>query len=525
MTSAGPARLWLDLQGGSDALTLDPDHHVRVLLNGVPVGEALWDGLNPSRFEASFDAGILSDGANTLRLENLDTTGAFDSVVYLDRFAVEHPRQLVADAGRLEGRAPSSGLVRAAGFPGGALLLDVSGGTPSWLTPAVSGGEIVFPAQAQRRYLAVSPEAVLRPDVRSAGVPSLRTSSLQADWILIAPQELLPAAEPLVAHRESQGLRPMAVSLEQIQDEFGYGERSPQMIRDFLAHAYHHWTTPSPRYVLLLGDASSDPKGYLPTATRKDLLPSPPVKSMFLWTVSDPSLAAVNGDDAIPDLAIGRLSAGSLAEAEAAVGKILAFEESGQTLDGNAVLVADNPDRAGDFEANANDIASLLPDRQVDRIFLTQLGSGTRSAVLGAFDAGASLVSYVGHGSQALWASESILRSIDVALLKPQPRQPLMLTMTCSNGYFISPWLNGISERFVLERDKGAIAAFSPSGLSLDEAAHLYHRALVMQLEAGRHARLGDLVLAAQADYADTGAFPELLSLYHLFADPALRIR
>jgi hypothetical protein len=249
------------------------------------------------------------------------------------------------------------------------------------------------------------------------------------------------------------------------------------------------------------------------------------VKSTFLWTASDPLLGAVNGDDAIPDLAIGRLSAGSLAEAEAAVGKVLAFEQGGQTLSGKAVLVADNPDKAGDFEANANDIAALLSAREVERIFLTQYGAGTRAAVLGAFDAGAGLVSYVGHGSQALWASESILRSIDVALLQPQAKQPLMLTMTCSNGYFISPWLNGIAERFVLEGGKGAFASFSPSGLSLDEAAHLYHRALVHELQSGRHERLGDLVMAAQKAYSDTGAFPELLSIYHLFADPALGMR
>ncbi len=297
------------------------------------------------------------------------------------------------------------------------------------------------------------------------------------------------------------------------------------MIRDFLAHAYHHWAAPSPRYVLLLGDATSDPKGYLPTAARRNLLPTPLVKSTYLWTASDPWLAAVNGDDAIPDLAIGRLSAGSLAEAEAAIQKILAFEDSGQSLDGNAVLVADNPDLAGDFEANASDIATLLPGRPVDRIFLRQYGAATRGAVLGAFDAGASLVSYVGHGAQASWASEGILRSIDVALLQPQPRQPLLLTMTCSNGYFVSPFLNGISERFVLERDKGAIAAFSPSGLSLDAAAHLFHRAFVGALESRQHDRLGDVVLAAQQGYAETGAFPELLSLYHLFGDPALRVR
>ena len=65
--------------------------------------------------------------------------------------------------------------------------------------------------------------------------------------------------------------------------------------------------------------------------------------------------------------------------------------------------------------------------------------------------------------------------------------------MTCSNGYFISPWGNAIAERLTLAPDRGAIAAFSPSGLSLDEAAHLYHRALVTELEQGTHQRLGDL--------------------------------
>ena len=55
--------------------------------------------------------------------------------------------------------------------------------------------------------------------------------------------------------------------------------------------------------------------------------------------------------------------------------------------------------------------------------------------------------------------------------------------MTCSNGYFIHPVSNGLAESLALAPHKGAIAAFSPSGLSLDAAAHLYHRALVTQLE------------------------------------------
>jgi len=36
---------------------------------------------------------------------------------------------------------------------------------------------------------------------------------------------------------------------------------------------------------------------------------------------------------------------------------------------------------------------------------------------------------------------------------------------------------------------------------------------------------LGDAVMAAQEAYAATGAFPELLQIYHLLGDPALRLR
>jgi hypothetical protein len=46
-----------------------------------------------------------------------------------------------------------------------------------------------------------------------------------------------------------------------------------------------------------------------------------------------------------------------------------------------------------------------------------------------------------------------------------------------------------------------------------------------MQIVRGEHERLGDAVLAAQAAYGDTGLMPELLAVYHLFADPAMRIR
>jgi len=52
-----------------------------------------------------------------------------------------------------------------------------------------------------------------------------------------------------------------------------------------------------------------------------------------------------------------------------------------------------------------------------------------------------------------------------------------------------------------------------------------FHRALLDEVVNGDHHRLGDAILAGQAGYADTGAFPELLSIYHLLGDPALTLR
>jgi hypothetical protein len=69
------------------------------------------------------------------------------------------------------------------------------------------------------------------------------------------------------------------------------------------------------------------------------------------------------------------------------------------------------------------------------------------------------------------------------------------------------------------------MGAFSPSGLSLDGPAHRYHRAVMAELASGEHARLGDAILAAQRNYAETGLMPELLAVYHLLGDPAMRLQ
>jgi hypothetical protein len=347
-----------------------------------------------------------------------------------------------------------------------------------------------------------------------------------ADYIVLGPRILLREAAPLLKLRESQGLRSRAVAIEDVYSEFGFGEERPDAIREFLTYAYHHWRGPSLRYVLLLGDATYDFKDYLGTGVTNQVPPSM-VRTSYLWTASDASYASVHGPDDLPDLAVGRLPAATAEEARAMVSKILAYESEGYLSRGAVVLVADDADAAGDFERDAEDLASgPLSARSPRKIYLGRLGTQeTRAEIAGAFDDGASLVSYLGHGGIHLWASENVFDTSRIEALSPAAEKPLVLTLNCLNGYFHFPYFDSLAEALVKAEDKGAIAAFSPSGLSLNGSAHLYHQALLRELLSGRHARLGDAVVAAQTAYADSGAFPELLRIYHVLGDPALSLR
>ena len=100
-----------------------------------------------------------------------------------------------------------------------------------------------------------------------------------------------------------------------------------------------------------------------------------------------------------------------------------------------------------------------------------------------------------------------------------------MLTMNCLNGYFIAPFYESLAEGFLKAQGKGTIAAFSPSGSRLDGPAHLYHRAVMQEITSGQHQRIGDAILAAQKTYAQSGRLARAPRLYHLFGDPAMRVR
>ena len=200
---------------------------------------------------------------------------------------------------------------------------------------------------------------------------------------------------------------------------------------------------------------SLDFKDYYQTGARNHVPPLV-VETPFLYTASDPTYAAVHGDDLLPDVAIGRLPAADGDEVHVLVRKIVIYETAKTSLRGPVVLVTDNADRGGNFDSNAASLErGVLAGIRTHRISLSKLGvTSAKQEVLDAFDEGVSLVSYMGHGGIHLWASENLLNTADIASLAPQSRQPLVLAVDCLNGYFHFPFLNSLSEELVKANGK-----------------------------------------------------------------------
>jgi hypothetical protein len=213
------------------------------------------------------------------------------------------------------------------------------------------------------------------------------------------------------------------VDVADIFDEFSYGLTSAEAIRDFLSYAYTSWQPPAPQYVLLVGDGNYDFRENL----QLGIINHVPAYLRFTpymgETVTDEWFVKISGNDAVPDLYIGRLPAQSAAEAAIMVNKILTYETTpnDKTWQKNTLLIADNPVEAyeASFETMNEEAAMLLPASMnvpVKGYLNDYLTAATlRDEIKATINAGTLIVNYSGHGSHQRCAGEGIFQNSDVA--------------------------------------------------------------------------------------------------------------
>ncbi|MEA2415025.1 MAG: hypothetical protein QOI58_1682 [Thermoanaerobaculia bacterium] len=511
------AKVTADLQGSSD-IGSEGEHHVTVSLNGQQIGEMTFAAL--SRATATFDVAtsLLREGGNTISFAALN--GDADASVVVS-VAITYPHTLVADDDRLLAVVDGGAQTSIAGFSSNDIqLVDITDERmPIRVVPLhAENGQVTFiaPPNGPRTILAIASSKLAPPASIIRNEPSSLSTAAGADVVIISHPSFLAALDPLVKLRQSQGLSVIVANIDDVYDEFNYGAKDPQAIRSFLVNA-KRWQTP-PRYVVLVGDASFDERVYLGLGDF-DFVPTKLLMSDLLLTASDTWFTDFD-DDGAPDIPIGRLSARVAGDVAAEVAKIVAYETDTQPPSRKVVLVSD-ADAALDFHANSVALENSIPAGfdVVDINVAASGGPSARQQLLSTFD-DALLVNYIGHGSVEIWSNISFFGRADVGTLPSGGRTPIVLAMTCLNGYFHDVYTDSLAE--TLQRaPNGAVAVWASSALTSPETQLPADEALLHALLAGSGSRLGDAVAAAQK----SSFTPDIRRTFVLFGDPAMRVR
>jgi len=414
--------------------------------------------------------------------------GGETDVSLVDVIRLTYWHTWTADGAEQRVRLPAGQAVTISGFAGpGIRAVDVS--DPDSAVELV--GEVVQQSDGysirfgagdlSREVLLFTDAGVETPAAMTANHPSnWHDGGVGADVVIISHVSFLQALEALKAAQERDGWRVALLDVEDCYDEFSFGAKTPRAIKDFLVRV-RSVERKTPKFLLLVGDASFDPRNYLGLGSF-DFVPTKMVDTRYLETPSDDWF--VDFDEiGFPQMAVGRLAARTETEASMMVAKALSFRNRDQSASWTrrALLVADEGDTF-DFEVASEEVRALLPDGvNAVQVYRGRMGAATRRAVLEYLNDGSLLVNYVGHGSVDLWRGD-VLTSSDAYGLTNQERLPLYVIMDCLNGHFIDLYSESLAEALVKTPTGGAVGVWASSGLTEPGAQALMNRALYRYL-------------------------------------------
>jgi len=533
---AGTATVTVRLHGGLEAL-----HRARVRIEGAaaPGEETEWQGLLPHTLRFEVDVAELGDGETRIVVEGLGS-GDPDrpSTFYVNDVTISYPRLRLAIDGRLEAEHAPRAVTTIGGFTGSEVMaFDVT--RPARPRRLVNLGVDQGPAGTRaslrprrgvERVIALEPSAVREPVSLRADRPSLLSRrDHSVDWLLITSADMLEAAAILADHRRAQGLRVMVVDVEDVYDEFAYGVRDADAIWRLLRHAHENWRV-APRYVVLAGEGSFDYLDHL--GNGDSIIPTLLAPTRDGLFPSDNLFADVEGNDFVPEMAIGRLPVIDAAELESVARKLIDYEASGGDWTERVVLGADPPDQGGDFPASSAALRELLDATpvavdsiEVDPLLLPM--AEARALLHEQLNEGRAFFNFFGHAASGSLGNlaPGLVNAPD--LLSPASplangeRLPVVTAFTCLVGQFGNPGMDSVAELLLVAPDRGAAAVFSPSGLSRNRFAQPLGEAFYRATYHAGERVIGEAILRAQARYAERGVERHLLDIYNLLGDPA----
>jgi hypothetical protein len=338
--------------------------------------------------------------------------------------------------------------------------------------------------------------------------PGDASGAAAPDAVVVAPAALLPALQPLIAHREALGHRFAFVS----------NKGSAETIRKAIQQ---HASGGALKYVLLVGDA--DPAARVDARVAARSVPTHFHKAVVnvKWG-SEPQIAADNyyadldGDD-LPDLAVGRLPADSSEELGRVVAKILAYEANAdfgawrQRVNFIAGVGGFSPLIDGVLEtATSKLLTSGIPPEYETRMTYGSWRSPYcpdprlfHATTVERHNEGCLFWVYIGHGHSRGLDRVSvpgerfhIFDIDDCRELRASGGSPIAIMLACHTAAFDQPQ-DCLGEE-LLRTEGGPVAVYGGSRVTMPYAMGVMGTALMDEYFQQRPATLGDAIVAAK---------------------------
>jgi uncharacterized repeat protein (TIGR01451 family) len=529
-TSTVSPQLEVVLQG----VILAVPHDVSVTLNGSSLGDLTFTGQDKGKLQLTIPPGVLLNGANTVELTSQD--GEYDYSL-LQSIHITYPHFYAAESDEFNFTGRSGDELKISGFTQSAVgVFDITNpDQPIQLSAQIvanSGSQSGFSAEvqvpwstnssaSQHTLMAVAADRVSSAATHANHPSQWHAAQTGADIVMISASAFANVLAPIAQAHKAEGKSSALIPVDELYDEFNFGEHSPIAIRDFLQMAVRAWHT-TPKYLLLNGRASLDPRNYLGFGYL-DFVPTKIIPTTSLVTASDGWFSDFK-DTGVPTIATGRLPVSTEAEAQLVAGKIATYE--GQSTNGpwidQALMVADVNDTEN-FSQDSLVVQAQLPkSMQVNDVFATTMGiPQAAAAIVADINSGQLLVNYAGHGSEDMWSGSDLFDNNGANALTNGTSLPVFLIMDCLNGFFQDVYDQPLAVTLMLAPNGGAVAVLASSGLNQATPQTILDKLVVQAAMNPPQLALGDAVVKAKVGITDTA----VRKTYNLLGDPAMQIK
>lgn len=352
----------------------------------------------------------------------------------------------------------------------------------------------------------------------------LRSPQNSCEYLIITCEKFKKDIEKLAKYR-SKKYKVKIVDVQDIYDEFNFGNFSPNAIKDFLKYAYYNWSAPKVKYVLLVGDATVNVNGI-----KDNVIPTYTLPTLVGGDTATDNWFVDFDNDSIPEIAIGRLPVNNSRELKSITNKIITYEQNKnkgiwqkriafftadeETIPENTLSFVEkeafkifNMLVPYDFDisatlgyrgSNYNYIPSKFPQRFADKI-----------------NDGYLTFAYFGHGDIE-WLGPvlkdkkkyPVFENKNIGLLKDNKgKYPIMFLICCLVGGFDWPDKTTLSEKLLLKEKGGAIAIISSSRISDPYGNICLLKELMQSVYKEKYQTIGEVILKAKENLIKSNDF------------------